>query len=481
MYPALLLVGLIVFALVALYYARQPACSWFHPLTIYLGFHGLVFVIRPILSWYFDYSLIYRVFEFSPDDYAKAMTLVVADVGLVAFAAASLYAGSAPFRNKFDAVAAREAEALARPLWIACILLVPLIAFSLREYWQLRATGMEALELDAATGTTINSSGGNGYAQNAYLIAVTLVPLVAWIGGFRPWTLVLAAASALLLAGAGVRGPVISLLVCLASFHLYARRRRSPDWRIVAIAILGVALFNAVGSDRGYTIRRLVTNEGAHLAYSQPDLAPLEGMDIGNLEFLEYLVDKVPRSTGTYEYFIDNLQIFTEPVPRVLWPGKPIGQPIRLFNLFDYGFPIGMTRSLPGEGWMQLGLAGVVIWCSLCGLLLGWVYNKYALGPQTVVQTALYCALLAMLIVFYRDGMLMTLLKQGLFFLLAPLLLALIARLLGTGRSPEHRFAIPSRRSGSPRRAALASDEAQLRAVPRSRRHPRPPAPAPRG
>lgn len=479
MYLALLCLSGFIFVVVCLYYARSPAFSFFHPLTIYLAFHGLVFVFRPMLSWYYGFTAIYDLYEFSPDAYAKNMALIVANVGLVSFAATSLYFGNIAFENKFDALTEREAISLARPLTIVSLLLLPLIAYSTYLLWQARATNMAGYRFDAATGATVNVD-GVGYIQGAQALAVALVSIFAWVGRFRPWTLVPAALFVLFRGGSGGRGPIIAMLLCFCCFYLYTKRRKFPDLRVLMMVTAGIMLFNFVGADRGHRIRALFTDDPEAYVWNERPLAPMEGMDAGNLEFLEYLTDKVPRDTGTYEYFLDNLQIFTEPVPRALWKNKPIGSPVRLFSLFDYGYPIGMTRSLPGEGWMQFGLLGVAAWCALWGAILGRIYTAYVNSPQTVLQTSLYFCLLAMLTVFYRDGMLLTLLKQILFYLFPALLWHWLAKIMDVPRRDDFRrmaAAVLARRqradgptAGATAKANIASAEAAPALVPRSRR-----------
>ena len=125
----------------------------------------------------------------------------------------------------------------------------------------------------------------------------------------------------------------------------------------------------------------------------------------------------IPQRSGTYDYFLDNFQVFTEPVPRILWPGKPVGEPFRRIWLFDYGFPIGMTRSLPGEGWYALGWLGVLIWCGLWGHVLGSVYRNFVRGPQTTFQMACYMVFIPTLVVAFRDGALLSIVRQtGVYF-----------------------------------------------------------------
>src|SRR5215469_10715544 len=69
--------------------------SMYHPLGIYLGFHFLVFVIRPFLVYFFGFTTVfhYMVFEPSPDDFI--LTLAVTSVGLIVFATMSLMVGRA--------------------------------------------------------------------------------------------------------------------------------------------------------------------------------------------------------------------------------------------------------------------------------------------------------------------------------------------------------------------------------------------------
>lgn len=124
----------------------------------------------------------------------------------------------------------------------------------------------------------------------------------------------------------------------------------------------------------------------------------------------------------TYGYFNDVLQVFTEAVPRVLWKNKPFGAPFERFSMFDYGFPIGYTRSLPGNGWYALGWLGVIITCGVWGYVLGLIYRRFVEGPQSTYQVAAYMVFLPILIVAYRDGMLVTVFRQGIFYA-APILL----------------------------------------------------------
>jgi hypothetical protein len=54
----------------------------------------------------------------------------------------------------------------------------------------------------------------------------------------------------------------------------------------------------------------------------------------------------------------------------------------------------------------------VVFWCSLWGHATGLIYRKYVLSDQSTIKTASYIVFVASLIVAFRDGMLISVIKQ---------------------------------------------------------------------
>ena len=50
MYSTLLFASAAIFLLVLVVYVRQDFSSIYHPITLYLMFHGLVFAVRPIFA-----------------------------------------------------------------------------------------------------------------------------------------------------------------------------------------------------------------------------------------------------------------------------------------------------------------------------------------------------------------------------------------------------------------------------------------------
>jgi hypothetical protein len=203
---------------------------------------------------------------------------------------------------------------------------------------------------------------------------------------------------------------------------------RLPAPIVMIGTVLLFFVFQAVGDDRGASLRESLGIEQPHETgqYVRHERF-LEGMDFANLEYFEYVVYVVPQRSHTYDYFLSNLQLLTEPIPRVLWKDKPVGAPIQTVNFLQYGTPLGFTLSLPGVGWYELGWLGVAIWCALWGWLTGRVYEWFVQGEQSTLRVAIYIVSLSSLVIVYRDGTLLTLARGQLFYML-PLLVLYGAR-----------------------------------------------------
>ena len=63
------------------------------------------------------------------------------------------------------------------------------------------------------------------------------------------------------------------------------------------------------------------------------------------------------------------LQALTTPIPRALWPSKPIGSPVQLVNLNEFGDCVGLTLSLAGDVWVSGGWLGVFATIAVVGLI----------------------------------------------------------------------------------------------------------------
>lgn len=425
MYELSLIFALACYLGVVFWYSRSGAFSAFHPLTWYLAFHGLVFVFRPILGYFLQYNIIYLAYRFNPTMDVKITAILVSTLGLCAFAFSCLYSGGVPmgFNNT---VSSRDRSFYKSSFITVCVICLPFAIYSLYLSWYYASTtgvANDGMIYNRDTGGFYNTR-GNGYLTDAQLMLATLSAAFAWLNRFRLFSLLPLLLFAILRAGMGSRGVFITALATTGLLWLYDRRKRFPALRLILGIALVAPIFGYLGVDRGSAIRRAISTDTYSVTFDRRESSEklMEGMDFGNLEFLEYIIYVVPEKSGTYDYFLDNLQLFTEPIPRVLWKGKPMGEPFPRIFMFRYGTPTGMTHSLPGEGWYALGWLGVIIWCGLWGWGLGAIYRRFAAGPQTSYQILAYTAFVPILVIAFRDGSVMTIFRQGIFFM-APILL----------------------------------------------------------
>ena len=458
MYEIALSFAMLCFLGVCGYYWRSPAFSMFHPMTFYLAFHGLLFVARPILAWARGYDRIYIIYEFTPSQSDKTTAIVAATIGLLSFAFFCLRSGYAPMRFGEDEAIREERRQLSQVfVWVLAIC-GPLAIYSLMSSFG-EENNYVGLITDRSTGVAINTV-RNGYFTDLQLMAVSLTAITVWLARFRMAALLPTAAFVLYRASTGGRGPFVAATVSAGLFYLYSKRIRYPGFRVIAGTLALLAFFSFVGADRGAAIRQVIgleEKDGMESAQS-PDRF-IEGMDFANMEYFEYLVYVIPQKSGTYDYFLDNLQVFTEPVPRILWRGKPVGEPFRRVWLFDYGNPVGMTKSVPGEGWYALGWLGVVIWCGLWGHVLGTIYNRFVSGDQTTFKTACYLVFLPILIVALRDGLLLSVFRATGVYLMPIFIWSLVAKFTGIPKAAEIRAAMARNRLAAGSASNGAPDE----------------------
>lgn len=445
MYESVVALSVLLYVAIGLAFVRSRLFSAFHPFTLYCMFHGIVFVLRPALGLWLDYQFIYRAYKFTPSVAEQTTAQLVANLGFVAFAFFSLRPSSGGVEMRFvkDRLIEDERARLSRLfVWVALVS-APVAMWSLWGQFGAAMQGKAYADmlLDRSTGIAYNTE-GSGYFYEAQLMLVPLTTILAWVFRFRLIALVPLATFVLIRAATGGRGPFIAALFATGLFYLHHLGRRYPSAKVTAGLVAAAALFAAIGSDRGQGIRAALGAEtGERVSYAQNEPF-MGGMDLANKEYLEYAVYVVPGRSGTYTYFTELLQIFTEPVPRVLWPDKPIGPPIRYFSMFDYGYPIGATWSLPGVGWMGLGWAGVILLCGIWGYALGWLYRRFVESDQSTFKVAAYMCFMPIMIVAFRDGLILTVLRQALFYLSPVVLWIGLARVLRIPMASEFRAAL---------------------------------------
>lgn len=396
-----LLAQVLVFLTVTSVFLATGQASLFHPLTFYLAFHGVVFVLRPALVHCFNFDAIWTYMRFAPADADFIRTLAVTSVALLAFSIPCLWIGW----SKLNFTTARTvplSEAQWRGLIITTVLLLPLIAYSM---YTCLSGGMKGEHV----GGVFILEGASGYTLEAQNMAGPLV--CAWMAATRFSRLSLAPLLFYVACRAyeGIaRWAFVLLFLALSAIYAWQHRSKWLPWWTIVLAIPLLLFFKAIGENRAlfsdWLAGQSIEQRTEPITEAEKLRAKWDSQEFANFDFLCFVVKMVPDRTETFTYGTQYLQLFTEPIPRKLWPGKPIGAPVGFFNLNNYGNFLGLTPSLPGDGWMSGGWVGLVITLSIVGCLLGLAHRWFWRHEQNNFAALFYLIGIAMLPQWYRDG-----------------------------------------------------------------------------
>jgi hypothetical protein len=460
LYDFFLFLSVCIYVAAIVFYSTRPAASVFHPATLYLAFHGLVFVVRAVTARIFDYELLYKAIGFYPSMWEKCQVLICTNLALISFLAVSLWVAPEPIVFRQTLAEKHRREDWLKYFWLVAIPMGAIGFYAI--YWQW------GLETSSETLSVVDTRAGASSLQqtNGYFLVfgATLAPLTAmfaYLNRFRLFSLLPFAGYSILRLGTGNRGDFIAAAAMLMTLFMFDRHKRWVDWRVVLGGLVALLLFNQVVEDRGAAVRELFGVEGVNTSRvgstaGEAKLKPLEHMDFANLEATEFVVHVVPKRSGSYDYFLNNLRVFTEPIPRALWKNKPVGDPVRLFYLYDYGNFISMALGVPAIGWYSLGYLGVVIWAGFFAWIYAYAYRRFVHGSQSNFAAMAYAILLATAIVSFRDGALLSVVKQFGAYVLPLAATLLVMRMFGVRMAK----ALPAQRRA----------QAQQRLTPRARR-----------
>jgi oligosaccharide repeat unit polymerase len=379
-------------------------------LFLYLAFHFIVFVQRPLIVYAFDLRSEFEFMMYMPTEDIFLKTIFVSDLGLVSFVGAYLAAlRFQPIEPSFNYIALSKAEA--RSFMVAFVLFGPLILYSFFLALTMRQTyGVEVFQelgqinmiVDPATGQKLFAD-TTAYVVNARNFAFPFAALLIHVTRARWWSFLAIFVCALVALQLGERWEIVISTLVASMMTLYVHKRRGfTSAHYVGMAIV-LALFVMIGQNRDSLVKLLTTGEiefTFDIAKSSFGAHP----DFANFDFLTYVIAKVPDVSGTYSYFTQYLGILTQPIPRVFWPDKPVGSPVQWVNLDAYGHFSSRTTSLVGDGWISLGYVGVIITLGLCGAFFGAMFKRFC-RPQ--ISIYFYCAyfwMVGLLLQWARDG-----------------------------------------------------------------------------
>jgi hypothetical protein len=397
---------------VGLFMVWRGQMTLFHPSAVYLAFHVIVFCIRPTMVHFFDFDFVFRYMQLQPKSADMQLALHLSSVGLVTLVGAFTVAASGAKPLRFGKK--RELnEHDRRAFFVMAAIFGPAGIYSVVAA---RPKGEMIDGVFVMTGT----SGYVNDLQNVLIpVCISLVLVFRW----RWWSFLPFLVYIFYRMNQGW-GRWTFILSCflLVLVWLWDHRRRVPPWWSFLAAPLMAMLFLKLSHDRMF-FRAWLAGEQSYnvqVAESSSDWrVKWDTLDFANYDFLVYIATHVPRNTKSHTYGAQYLQLFTEPIPRKLWKGKPIGAPVKFYELNDYGNFVGLTPSIIGDGWQSGGWLGMLLTVTFAGGILGVAYRWFTHNQEVVHKACAFLILNAMVVQLFRDGGIS--IFKFLFFALVPL------------------------------------------------------------
>jgi hypothetical protein len=396
---------------VAIFMFARGQFSLFHPSVVYLGFHVIVFCIRPTLVHFFEFGGMFEYMGIRPNPDEMRLALFVSSAGLIALVAGFTIAirNAPPLKLKGHIKLTPENR---RAFYIMAAIFVPLGIYSIIA----GGTSERAWVLNNST----------GYINDLHQVFIPITVLLILVARWKWWSYLPFLVYVFYRSSQGqTRWTIVMSLFLITLVWLWNRRRRIPPvWLLVALPLVFVLWVN-ISHDRGLILRyfdgssdrtREIASDNSPTFQEKWDTA-----DFASFDSLTFIVGVVPDHTDTYTFGTQYLQLFTEPIPRALWTNKPAGPPIEFFDLNDYGNFRGLTPSLVGDGWMSFGWLGVGITLGTAGVILGIAYSAFARNQDIAHRAFAFLICNAVIVQLFRDGGITVF--KFLLFTLAPVLL----------------------------------------------------------
>lgn len=398
-----------VFAAVAIVLMIRHQLTPFHPTTFYLVFHGIVFCVRPTLIWAFNFDSVFYYMQMNPSPEVLRTTLMVSSFALVIFAAAFSTVCTTNKAGGEDNPGPRVTPGMKKAFWMMLVIVAPLGFYSVAKQ---NLSGVHVRGVYVLTESS-------GYVNELQQVFVSLVVLFPFVMRWRWFSFIPLLFFIYYRAGEGhARWMMIYPVFFLLLAYLWEQRRMIPPLRLLLPLPLLFFLFANLTHDRWFVQRWIHGDEFVAPLVANENMSfkdRYDTMDFANFDFLAFIVDTIPDKTRGYNYGAQHLQLFTEPIPRALWRGKPFGAPVTLIDWNQFGNTLGITMSVVGDGWISYGWLGVGVNMLLYGVGLALLYNWFVLHQDHVFRGLIALLIFSILVQIFRDGSFVTIAKFLLF------------------------------------------------------------------
>jgi oligosaccharide repeat unit polymerase len=196
----------------------------------------------------------------------------------------------------------------------------------------------------------------------------------------------------LFFAGSGARFRVLLLVLGVVIYYYLERGARPKIWQATLVGfVVFYFVIGAVGFYRSMSVEGGTLRE-RRLGQDVLTLSDAWDVMLGSSQ-IALSTSVLVRTVPAYQPYFGGasfLNVFTQPIPRFLWPDKPqtIGE-----DFFSQLWPPGTTVPFWALFYLNFGPVGIVVGMAAWGWISRLIYNAYRRNPGKVlyqVQLALY-------------------------------------------------------------------------------------------
>ncbi len=189
----------------------------------------------------------------------------------------------------------------------------------------------------------------------------------------------------------------------MIALGIFIMKDKSPITKFRTYAILGTAViffFAIAGNSRTVKVENLTFQENIDLAFYRLTIAEDQNMLDGFMMVLQVYPKLLDYHLGG-----EHLEILMRPIPRAIWPEKPVGGYVNKLKLNE-NIPdttVGISQTIYGSFYGEGGVGGIIIFSFIYGAMF-FGFLRYAKRYDSHMQFILKGLIIASLIPLLRGG-----------------------------------------------------------------------------
>jgi hypothetical protein len=389
-------------AVIFFFYVRR--IPFYHPVSFYLFYHLLGFVLRPFVAAHPEANTVWNYIGFDVKKDHLIFSTIATNLGLLALSVGAILSKNG--RDIESKIKLREFFIHRKIIFaLACCFVTALSLYTSRastSSFDLDAPPAYELEADETGGQALIEVSGYKTAMEHFIVGLLVMLFLLFdmnfltLAIFLPWILVR------MWIGTG-RWNFLLPLIFAGTINTWWGNRNWPSKKFLIVGLIFLLAFNILGGNRE-AFRMLMAGEYTWKNLVE-DHQETRGVDFGLSDFQEFelttfLYAVVPEQTG-WNYGSQYLRLLVWPIPRQLWPDKPVFT--SFVNLGDIGNVFGLSFSILGDFYSILGLPSLVICMGLLGYFLQSFYTSVVSTSNLYLFTA-YWVFLMECPQWFRDG-----------------------------------------------------------------------------